>query len=142
MITNYTARWFLTIFIGLVFAASGAAKLVGDPIFTSWFEEFGIPLPYMRALGLLEVLGAVALCSVTLARYAHLGFLGIAIGAIVMHLAFGHPVAALLPLLLATAAAILLWRTPGHPVKVTEDPKVLATEPSGEPMHEELGHTG
>jgi putative oxidoreductase len=127
--TNYTLRWFVTIFCGLVFAASGAAKLVGDPVFTSWFRDFGIPLYYMRALGALEVVGAIALCSASLARYANMGFLVISIGAATMHLIFGHPVAALLPTALATAAAIAVWGTPGHPAAPRE-PKVLATEPS------------
>jgi putative oxidoreductase len=127
--TNYTVRWFVTIFCGLVFAASGAAKLVGDPVFTSWFQDFGIPLYLMRALGVVEIMGAIALCSATLARYANVGFLIIAAGAAVMHLIYGHPVAALLPTALATAAAIAVWGTPGHPAAPPK-PKVLTKEPT------------
>jgi putative oxidoreductase len=137
MNTNYTIRWFVTIFIGLVFAASGAAKLAGDPVFTSLFREFGIPLLYMRVLGVVELVGAVALCSPPLTRYVNLGFLIIATGATLMHLAFGQPVAALLPTALATAAAIAVWGTPGHPVSAPE-PKVLAKEGSGDVWHETL----
>jgi putative oxidoreductase len=128
--TTYTVRWFITIFIGLVFAGSGAAKLMGDPIFTSYFEEFGIPLLYMRVLGVIELLGAVALCVPKLARYANLGFLTIAIGATVMHLIYDKPIAALLPLALASAAVIVVWGTPGHPVKDPEPKVLLPPEPS------------
>jgi putative oxidoreductase len=128
--TTYTIRWFVTIFIGLVFAGSGAAKLLGDPIFVSWFRSFGIPLIFMRLLGLLEVMGALALCVPKLARYANLGFLTIAIGATVMHLIYGQVVPALLPLALASAAAIVVWGTPGHPVGDPEPKVLLPPEPS------------
>jgi putative oxidoreductase len=128
--TTYTIRWFVTIFIGLVFAGSGAAKLVGDPIFASRFEEFGIPLAYMRVLGALELAGALALCVPKVARYAMWGFLSIAIGATVMHLIYDQPVAALLPMALASAAAIAVWGTPGHPVKDPEPKVLLPPEPS------------
>lgn len=128
MSTNYTLRWFLTIFIGLVFAGSGAAKLAGDPVFTSYFRDFGIPMGYMHALGFLELMGAFALCVPVLARYANVGFLIVAAGAAVMHVMFGRPVAALLPMALASAAAIAIWGTPGHPAAPPE-PKVLSDEP-------------
>jgi putative oxidoreductase len=128
--TTYTVRWFATIFIGLVFAGSGAAKLLGDPIFVSWFRDFGIPLIYMRLLGALEVLGALALCVPQLARYANLFFLTIATGATVMHLIYGQLVPALLPLALASAAAIVVWGTPGHPVEDPEPKVLLPPEPS------------
>ena len=127
---TYTIRWFATIFIGLVFAGSGAAKLLGDPVFVSWFREFGIPLIFMRLLGALEVMGALALCVPQLARYANLGFLTIAIGATVMHLIYGQLVPALLPMVLASAAAIVVWGTPGHPVKDPEPKVLLPPEPS------------
>lgn len=130
MNTCYTIRWFVTIFTGLVFAASGACKLLGDPVFTSWFGAFGIPLHYMQALGVVEWIGAIALCIPSLARYANVGFLAIAIAATVMHLVFAQPVEALLPTALATATAIAVWGTPGHPVEGPE-PKVLVDrEPS------------
>jgi putative oxidoreductase len=124
MNTSYTIRWAVTIFLGLVFAGSGAAKVLGDPVFSSWFREFGIPLGFMRALGVIELIGAYALCIPGLARYANLGFLCIAIGASVTHLAFGQPFAALLPTALASAAAVAVWGTPGHPVRAP-DPKLL-----------------
>lgn len=136
--TNYTIRWFVTIFCGLVFAASGAAKLMGDPVFTAWFEDFGIPLYLMRALGVVEIVGAIALCSATFSRYANLGFLIIAIGAAIMHLIFGHPMAALLPTALATAAAIAVWGTPGHPAAPPQ-PEVLAAEPTEVRWEGDLG---
>ncbi len=129
--TTYTIRWFVTIFIGLVFAGSGAAKLIGDPVFTSYFQEFGIPLPYMRVLGGIELLGALVLCVPWLARYANLGLLSIAIGATVMHLIYGQPVAALLPMALASAGAIAVWGTPGHPVRNPGPKVLLPPEPSG-----------
>lgn len=125
MDASYTIRWFVTIFIGLTFAATGALKLLGDPVFTSWFHDFGIPLQYMRAIGLLEIFGAMALCVPVLARYATLGLLTIAVGATATQLWFGHFVAALLPSALASAAAIAVWGTPGHPVRARQ-PKLLA----------------
>jgi putative oxidoreductase len=129
MNTCYTIRWFVTIFIGLAFAASGACKFLGDPVFTSWFGDFGIPVHYMRALGVVELVGAVALCIPALARYANLGFLTIAIAASAMHLVIGQPVEALLPTALASAAAIAVWGTPGHPVEAPEPTVLVAPEP-------------
>ncbi len=138
MNTSYTIRWFVTIFIGLVFAGSGAAKVVGDPVFTHLFQEFGIPLHYMRALGVFELLGAIALCSAALARYALMGFLIIGIGATAMHLIFGQTAAALLPSALATAAAIAVWGTPGHPAAPPQ-PTVLANDPGEVSWEGDLG---
>jgi uncharacterized membrane protein YphA (DoxX/SURF4 family) len=121
---NYTIRWFVTIFIGLTFAAAGALKLLGDPVFTRLFEDFGIPLKYMRVLGVLELLGAIGLSIPVTARYATVGLLTVAVGASVAHMTLGQPVDALLPTALATAAAIAIWGTPGHPVQASE-PHVL-----------------
>lgn len=121
---NYTIRWIVTIFIGLTFAAAGAMKVLGDPVFTSLFEDFGIPLGYMRALGVIEILGAVGLSIPFTARYATVGLLTIGVCASLAHLTMGQPVDAVLPTALAAAAAIAIWGTPGHPVKPRE-PHVL-----------------
>lgn len=124
MSTSYTIRWFVTVFVGLVFAACGAAKLFGDPVFAAWFRELGVPLHYMRALGLLEIAGALALSIPPLARHATVGLLGVALGAAAAQLLLAQPMDAVLPLLLATAAAIAVWGTPGHPASGPR-PKVL-----------------
>lgn len=138
MDATYTLRWIVTIFIGLTFAAAGACKVLGDPVFTSWFRDFGIPLEYMRVLGAVEIVGALALAIPALARYATVGLLTIGVAASITHMAHGQPVEAVLPTLLATAAAIAVWGTPGHPVQVAP-PQVLADEPyaSYEPGYEE-----
>lgn len=121
MIASYTLRWVVTIFIGLVFAASGAAKLLGDPVFTAWFSEFGIPSHYMRALGVVELVGALTLAVPSLARLATTALLSLAVVASAVHLVLGQPVDALLPTLLASVAAMLVWQTRPEP-----KPKLLS----------------
>ena len=120
MDANYTIRGFVTIFIGLTFAAAGACKLLGDPVFTALFRDFGIPLEYMRVLGAVELLGAIGLSIPLTARYATVGLLVIGVCASIAHVTLGQPVDAVLPTALATAAAIGIWGTPGHPVAARE----------------------
>lgn len=123
--TSYTIRWFVTLFVGLVFAAAGSAKVFGDPVFTAWFQEWGFPVEYMRALGVVEIVGAMALAVPPLARHAILGLFAVAAGATLMQLAHGSMMDAMLPMLLAVAAAIRVWGTPNNPV-TPRGPQVLA----------------
>jgi uncharacterized membrane protein YphA (DoxX/SURF4 family) len=137
---NYTIRWIVTIFIGLTFAAAGAAKVLGDPVFTGYFEDFGIPLGYMRVLGVIEIFGAVALSIPQTARYATVGLLTIGVSASIAHMTLGQPVDAVLPTALATAAAIAIWGTPGHPVQPSEPHALTEFQEEDDPSAGTVAH--
>jgi len=121
VITVYTVRWVVAIFVGLVFAGAGTAKLLGDPVFTSWFEEWGYPLSLMRAIGLVEILCAIVLMIPRASSYAALALLGVAGGAFLTQAVHGELLAAWLPALLAAASAVLVSGVPGHAPRLHAD---------------------
>lgn len=116
----YTVRWVATLFVGLVFSAAGASKILGGPVFTAWFVEWGIPLELMRALGVVEIACVIALAIPRSAPYAAIALCTIGFGAMLVQIVHGNVIPAMLPMLLAAGSAILVWGTPGHRVAPRE----------------------
>jgi uncharacterized membrane protein YphA (DoxX/SURF4 family) len=116
----YTLRWVATLFVGLVFAAAGAAKVLGGPVFTAWFLDWGIPLELMRALGFVEIACVLALAIPRSAPYAALALCTIAFGAMLVQVIHGNVIPAVLPMLLGAGSAIIVWGTPRHRVAPRE----------------------
>ena len=97
-----------SILVGLVFLAAGSFKLSGAEEMVANFEEFGLPLWLMYAVGATEVI-AGGLLFVARARFvAALALAGTMVGAVGSHVLAGHggdmvPSAVLLVALLAIA---------------------------------------
>ena len=93
----------LKIAVTLAFLFAGGAKLAGAKPLIEQFDEFGLPLWLMRAIGILEVAGAIGLWINALAFWAALGLGLLMIGAVGNHIKAGHPFARSAP-----AAMLLL----------------------------------
>jgi hypothetical protein len=99
-------------FVALVFAANGAAKMLGHPKMTEASTHLGYSIRSFRIIGLLEVFGALGillapLC-VPLSVAAATGLVLLTLGGCVAHLRASDPIRLATPALgcaLLTAAA-------------------------------------
>jgi hypothetical protein len=100
-------------FVALVFAANGAAKMLGHPKMTEASTHLGYSIRSFRIIGLLEVFGALGillapLC-VPLSVAAATGLVLLTLGGCVAHLCASDPIRLATPALgcalLAAAAA-------------------------------------
>ena len=77
---------FVSFGVGLVFIATGLAKLISSPMMVAWFERFHLPAWSQYAIGAFEVLGA---CLVLLRSTRSLGAILLAMdmaGAVLAHI--------------------------------------------------------
>ena len=76
--------------LGMVFLGAGGSKLAALPKQVEAFEHFGLPDWFRRAIGSLEILGAVGmhvgLVRRRLAAFASVGISAVLLGAISTHL--------------------------------------------------------
>ncbi|MCB9680561.1 MAG: DoxX family protein [Alphaproteobacteria bacterium] len=97
--------WLTTGLIGLLYLASGAAYLSGaEPIVEGVVGHMGYPSHVLPLLGVLKVLGAIALLAPGFARLKEWAYAGIffnLLGAVWAHLAVGDGVdGAIIPIVL------------------------------------------
>ena len=100
-------------FVALVFAANGAAKMLGHPKMIEASTHLGYSLRSFRIIGLFEVLGALGillapLC-VPLGVAAATGLILLTVGGFIAHLRAADPIRVATPALgcaLLTAAAV------------------------------------
>jgi putative oxidoreductase len=106
------AMWVLQSVTAASFAAAGSAKLWGTAQTTTLFDAIDQALgigPWLRyAIGLFEVVGAVALLDIDAAGFAAVALSFVTFGAIVAHLLVLHtnPV---LPTVLFAAMLLIVW---------------------------------
>jgi uncharacterized membrane protein YphA (DoxX/SURF4 family) len=100
--------WILTILLSLVFVAAGTAKLFSVEQVIVSFQLLGMPSMAI-VVGLLEIIGAVALFVPKLRFMAALGLLVIMLGAIGYHLTLDPEKNAVPALVLFVLCAILAW---------------------------------
>ena len=103
----------LTVLLAIAFGAIGSAKLLAVPSMRARAEHVGLGIDAYRAIGALEVAGAVGLVagfSLPLLRaLAALGLLLLLVGAVVAHLRVKDGLKEMAPaLVLGTLSAILL----------------------------------
>jgi uncharacterized membrane protein YphA (DoxX/SURF4 family) len=80
----------LLAFIGIGFGGAGIMKLMGNPELLTKLYELGYSNWAARALGAVEVLGAVGLLFRKTRATAMVGLLPIAVGAWASHITAGH----------------------------------------------------
>jgi hypothetical protein len=87
--------------LGLIYAATGAAKLAGAEQMKTDFRRFGYSPAFRIFTGLLEVTGAGMLVAgifwPALAGWGGLLILAVMIGAVITHLRVNDPVSKMLP---------------------------------------------
>ena len=101
--------YILLVLMTALFLFTGYDKLSGDRMAVSGFAAVGLPLWFMYAIGILEILGAVGLWFKGLFRYAYEGLFVILIGAILTTVVFMGPVLAILPLVVAIVLGVIVW---------------------------------
>lgn len=108
------ATTILQLLLTVAFLGAGGVKLAGAEDIVAQFQEFGLPLEAMYAVGGLEVAGALGLWIRPLRVFAALGLIGLMIGAVGSHVMVGHPADQIIPsaaLLVLLAIVLGLWRS-------------------------------
>jgi len=90
----------------LAFAGAGIAKLLRVKPLVEQFHDFHLPLEIMYLIGVLEVVGAVALWYPPLTFWAFAGLGCLMLGAIKSHILAKHPWKSLLPALALLAVCL------------------------------------
>lgn len=100
----------LQVILGLFFvAASAVPKLVAHSSATESFDEIGLGMWLMYAVGLLELAGGIALATPWLSSLAALGLIALMAGAFVTQLTVFDGRYALTPVLLTVPLALIAW---------------------------------
>jgi uncharacterized membrane protein YphA (DoxX/SURF4 family) len=95
-----------------LFAVPGAALLARNAHFASEMSRLGYPSYFLTILGVLKILGALAVLAPGLKRlkeWAYAGMMIDVVGAVLSRLAVGDPPAMLIVPLLVGALALLSW---------------------------------
>jgi hypothetical protein len=104
--------WVSTGLVALLFAVPGAALLASSPHFGSEMARLGYPHYFVAILGVLKVLGALAVAAPGLKRlkeWAYAGMMFDVLGAVLSRLAVGDAPAMLIVPLLVGALVLLSW---------------------------------
>lgn len=101
--------WTVRIFLALVFASAGIAKLVGVPQMVQVFDAIGAGQWFRYLTGSVEILGAVLLIVPATGFAGSLLLLATMVGAISSHLLLigGNPMPAIV---LGLLSALVAWR--------------------------------
>ena len=103
--------WILIAVIGVLSLAAGAAKLTSAPQEVQFFQEAGVGLGWMLALGALQIAGGILLIFHRLRKVgAVLAAIGFALSA-AMIFATGNTVFAAFSMLPVGLALLLFWLT-------------------------------
>lgn len=110
--TSRTANaglWTLQVLLAAVYAFSASGKLTAEAQNVAGFEAMGLGMPGMYIVGALELAGAVAMFVPVLTGPAAACFVALMIGAVIMTLAIGGGVSALIPATVLVVAAVVAW---------------------------------
>ncbi|GAA2758016.1 DoxX family protein [Actinopolymorpha rutila] len=100
--------WVVQVVTALAFLFAALGKFGGDPMVVATFDKIGFGDWFRYFIGVLEVLGAVALFVPRLAGLAGLAFVALMVGAVVVTVAVvGGSV--VLPLALLVLSAVIAW---------------------------------
>lgn len=105
--------WISTGIIVLAFGAGGVAYLMGGEAQLRGMAELGYPAYFVTILGILKVLGALAILTPRFPRLREWAYAGIAfdlIGAAASHAAVGHPAMKVAAPLIVLAIMAVSWR--------------------------------
>lgn len=104
----------LKVIVSVVFFLAGGAKLIRAKPLVAQFHEFKLPLEIMYLVGVVEIIGAVAIWIDFLTLWAFSGLGLLMLGAMKNHFVAGHPFvryipAAVLFLLCSGGALMFNW---------------------------------
>jgi len=105
-----TVAWILQLLLAVLFVVQGASKLAGSPNWVARFRAWGYPNHFYVVIGMVELLGGVALL---IPRFVTAGalLLGcVMIGAAITHAVHGEPQVVTALVLLALLATTVLLR--------------------------------
>lgn len=104
---GHIALWVLQVLLALAFLGTGSAKLTGAEVAVAIFETMGTDawLPYI--LGILEIVGGVALLVPRLTGLAASAFVVLLVGALLSHAIWGEN--AVLAATLLVLSAVVAW---------------------------------
>ena len=114
------AIWVVIVLLTVVFAYTGASKLAGRSA-QGWekrFERWGYPSSAAPAVGVIEVVAALALLIPRARRAAAVTILVVMAGAFVTHLVHGEPLRLIPPTVLGAFALVVTLS--GLPRRVSE----------------------
>src|ERR671917_2029100 len=100
------ALWALQVFLALMFAMAGLAKVFGDPAMVEMFATIGVGQWFRYAVGALEISGAVGVLVPRLSGLAALGLACLMAGATLTNL-FVLGASPLLPLVLLLVSTLV-----------------------------------
>jgi uncharacterized membrane protein YphA (DoxX/SURF4 family) len=101
--------WTLQVLLAAVYAFSAYGKLSADPTNVAGFEAMGLGMPGMYVIGALELAGAIAMFIPILTGLAALCFVALMIGAVIITVAIGGGVLAVIPAVVGILAAVVAW---------------------------------
>jgi uncharacterized membrane protein YphA (DoxX/SURF4 family) len=104
------ALWVLQVLTAALFVFAAIPKLTADPMAVAGFDMMGLGAPGMYAIGVLEVLGAVALLVPILCGLAALAQILLMIGAVTYTaIFFGGGAILILPVLTLIVVSVIAW---------------------------------
>ena len=95
--------WLLTAIVTFMVGMSGLSKIAGSESMTANFTAMNM-LPYMALVGVMEVIGVVALCIPRTSIYGALLLSSVMSGAIAVHIAMFGGAGLLVPMFLGATA--------------------------------------
>ena len=129
------ALWIVQGLLALLFLSAGASKLA-TPLDELSAQYFALPGPFLRFLGIAEILGSLGLILPGLLRIrpaltplAATGLLAIMIGAVATSVANAEPTAAPLPLAIGSLAAFVAHGR-RRPIPFRKSPRRSALHPA------------
>ncbi|MCY9785496.1 DoxX family protein [Nocardiopsis sp. EMB25] len=101
--------WVLQVLLAGAFLMAAYTKLAATPQAVEGFEQIGLGLWFMYAIGVVELAGAVALLVPALSGPAALGLAALLVGATVTQLLVDEPATALFPVAYLVPMALVAW---------------------------------
>jgi len=95
--------WLLTVIVTFMLGMGGLSKIMGSDTMTANFTAMNM-LPYMALVGVMEVIGVVALCIPRTSIYGAVLLSSVMSGAIAVHIAMFGGAGLFMPMFLGAAA--------------------------------------
>ncbi|HEX8334850.1 MAG TPA: DoxX family protein [Segetibacter sp.] len=109
---NKILYWSSTIFLAVGMLAGGVQQMLQTGGYVDIADRLGYPLYLLSILGVWKILGIVALLipnAPLVKEWAYAGFFFAMSGAVISHMAMGHPVNEVVPSFVLLIATMLSW---------------------------------
>lgn len=107
--TANTALWIAQGLIAALFLFGAYSKLTGDPMVVAGFAAMGLGEGMVVFVGLCELAGGIGILIPLLSGLAALGLVALLLGAVVLGVSAGGPVAAIFPGVTLLLVAAVAW---------------------------------